>query len=315
MNDSLKKVDLIGRLAQQIDLNADLPHEAGPPPNFPEIVAAKIEPIVSITPPPPPPPSAPDRSYDLPTLRKASPQIALDLNELRNKGFLTPQSYRPNLAEEYRIIKRPMLRSAFSTDREYSDRDHIALVTSPHASDGKTFTAVNLGMSIASEQDVHVLLIDGDVRQRGMSRAFGVSSHRGLMDVLVNKDLSVSDVILRTNVRNLSILPAGHLVEAPTEMFASPKMREVIGEITRRYADRFVIIDSPPALASSEPGVLASYVGQVVMVVQANETTKEAIKEALALVDACSNVNFILNKVTLSAGSDRFGYTGFYEDS
>jgi len=301
-------VDLVGRLAQRIDLNSDTAldsetaHKADPVTAFPDAFGGdfsgrqKPNPdILENTPGPP---------------EKAQPAelITLDLQSLRDKGFLTPLNHNSLLAEEYRIIKRPMLRSAFNTQRSHDDREHIALVTSPHANDGKTFTTINLGMSIASEHDLHVLLIDGDVRQRGLSHAFGVSERKGLMDALSDPGLSLADVILRTNVPDLSIIPAGHSVDAPTEILASPRMQTLMGDITRRYPDRFIIIDSPPVLATSEPGVLASYVGQVVMVVRANETTRQAIAESLALVDACSNVNFILNSVTLSAGSDRFGY-------
>jgi protein-tyrosine kinase len=123
----------------------------------------------------------------------------------------------------------------------------------------------------------------------------------------------LADVILRTNIPHLSILPAGQAVDNPTEILASQRMKDLISEIIHRYPDRFILFDSPPVLATSEPGVLAAYVGQVIMVVLANETTKQAITESLGLIDACPNINFILNKVTLSAGSDRFGYDGYYE--
>jgi Mrp family chromosome partitioning ATPase len=128
---------------------------------------------------------------------------------------------------------------------------------------------------------------------------------------LVDPSLSAADVLLRTNIPRLTILPVGQSVDAPTEIFASQRMKYVIAEITQRYSDRFIIIDSPPVLASSEPGVLAGYVGQVIMVVAANQTTRQAIMQSLDLVDVCRNVNFILNKVTAPSGPDQFGYYGY----
>jgi receptor protein-tyrosine kinase len=244
----------------------------------------------------------------------AAQVITLDLDAMGRKGFLVPNSRRTLLAEEYRVIKRPLLRAAFDPSRQYEPRDRTTLITSPHPGDGKTFTSINLAMSVASEHETHVLLIDTDVRQRGMSRACGVADRKGLMDVLTDPKLSVADVILRTNIPHLTILPAGMSVHAPTEILASQRMIGVIDEITRRYADRFVILDGPPALASSEPGVLAAYVGQVTMVVRANLTNRQAIVESLALVEACATVNFILNKVTASVGPDRFGYYGYGEE-
>jgi exopolysaccharide/PEP-CTERM locus tyrosine autokinase len=316
MSDGMRTVDLVGRLAKHIDLNDEATFYPTPEPAFADIPAAvKPEPeptperadvaarIATAVPPPrtPNPPSA--------------PLIELDFRSLQDKGFLTPTGYNPVLAEEYRIIKRPLLRAAFHPEGYQNGwLAHTALITSPHPNDGKTFTAINLGISMAAEHDVHVLLVDGDSRQRGLSRALGIADRQGLMDVLIDPSISLGDVIVRTSIPNLSAVPAGRSVEGPTELLAGPRMRELVNEMTRRYSDRFILIDAPPVLSSSEPGVLAGYVGQVVMVVQANETTKEAISESLSLVDACSNVNFILNKVTLSAGPNRFGYSGFYED-
>jgi len=306
MNELTDTLDLVGRLAQKIDLNDESSFIPQPRSSTADAPFAPDVEAISF-------PGPPAAQIAIPAQGIAGPLAILDLEALRIAGFLTPQSDRSLMAEEYRIIKRPILRTAFNIHREYGDRFHTAMITSARPGEGKTFTTVNLGISIASEHDLHVLLIDGDVRQRGLSRALGLADRKGLMDVLSDPNISLADVILRTNIPHLSILPAGQAVDNPTEILASQRMKDLISEITHRYPDRFILFDSPPVLATSEPGVLAAYVGQVIMVVLANETTKQAITESLGLIDACPNINFILNKVTLSAGSDRFGYDGYYE--
>jgi receptor protein-tyrosine kinase len=330
MTNSRGLIDLVGRAAEHIDLNA------------------RQEPTFAPPPPPPRPPQAPERAaenataeiFDEPaapplaepvvvhatTAKPASPRdppakaspILLEFNwvHLEREGFLTPENQRSLTAEEFRLIKRPLLRTAFGRDNraQRNGISHVAMVTSPAPGDGKTFTAVNLALSIASERDLHVLLIDGDARRMGMSRVLGTAGRKGLVDVLMNPSMTVGDVIARTDVPNLSVIPAGQIVDAPSEVFASQSMTRMMAEISTRYADRFIIFDAPPALASSEAGVLASHVGQVIMVVQANETSRQAVAQAVALVDACPNISFILNRVTMSAGMDRFGRYDYYQE-
>ena len=245
----------------------------------------------------------------------AANHITLDWVALEESGYLTPQSQRSLKAEEFRIIKRPLLRTAFDPEDRHRSIAHVAMVTSPAPGDGKTFTALNLAVSIASERDLHVLLIDADIRNRGLSRALGLTDRMGLMELLTKPEVSMPSVFLRTDVANLAVIPAGKPTSGATEIFASQTMARLARDIATRYPDRFIIIDAPPVLASSEPGVLASHVGQIVMVVQANQTTKRAIGEALALVNTCTTVNFVLNQISSSAGLDRFGYYGKYGET
>ncbi|MDX2222074.1 MAG: XrtA-associated tyrosine autokinase [Rhodospirillaceae bacterium] len=244
--------------------------------------------------------------------RALQPTIEIDLVRLQKEGFLTPQNQRSLIAEEYRIIKRPLLRSAFDRTATNSQFSHVVMVTSCKPGDGKTFTSINLAMSVASERDLYVLLIDCDIRRMDLSRKLGIADRKGIMDVLLDPKLAVADVMLRTNIPNLAVIPSGQPVEAATELFASQSMTKLVDEIASRYQDRFIIFDTPPILASSEPGVLALHVGHVIMVVSAGETTKAAINEALPMVNACPNVHFILNRATMAGGRDRFGYYGQY---
>jgi receptor protein-tyrosine kinase len=295
-------MSIVERAAMQIDLNGKLPSK-------PDIGVSQSDAVILSRTEAHAPAQSPAVCHGF------GPYVELDFQALQNSGFLTPESERSLLAEEYRVIKRPIVRAAIDFQKVAGGRDNAVLVTSSRPEEGKTFTAINLAMSIAAEHDFHVLLIDGDMRRRGMSKAFGLSERTGLMDVLDGGAVSLPDAILRTNVPRLSILPAGRSAAAPTEILASEKMRNIVSDITHRYRDRFIIFDSPPVLAASEPGVLAGYVGQVIMVVRANETTKQAVAESLDLIESCSNVNFVLNSATSSARRDRFGYYGNYGEN
>ncbi|MHB1207068.1 MAG: P-loop NTPase family protein, partial [Rhodospirillaceae bacterium] len=237
MTNSTSPMDLVARLAERIDLNADTHPFHAPQPAFPHHPAdGKADP--ERFPAWPGVPPIADDADD------SGPQIDLDLEMLAKRGYLASGNPHSLLAEEYRIIKRPMLRTAFTSRRDHGERDHMILVTSARPNEGKTFTSINLGMSIASEHDVQILLIDGDVRRKGLSLALGVDDRKGLMNILCDPGVSLADTILRTNIPHFSILPAGHFAGAPTEILASQKMKQLADDLGRRYADRIVIFDS-----------------------------------------------------------------------
>jgi receptor protein-tyrosine kinase len=234
------------------------------------------------------------------TPRKTAPKpgtrkVDLDLVRMREAGMVTAASGRTSLLEDFRVIKRPLLKQAFSESAP-GRPNNLIMITSSLPGEGKTYTAINLAMSIAMELDHTVLLIDADVARPSVLRTLGLPAQRGLMDILVDDKLDLSDVMLRTNVDTLSILPAGTSTPRATELLASLTMNNLVNEIANRYPDRIVIFDSPPLLLTSESRVLASHMGQIVMVVEAQTTTQHAVKEALRQLEGCSNVNLIYNK-------------------
>ncbi len=249
--------------------------------------------------------------------RTAQRRANIDLVKLRLQDYVTPDpSGTPTrLAEEYRIIKRGLLNRAFGKGVNRIENGHLIMVTSTRPDEGKTFTSINLAMSIASERDLNVLLIDGDVRKRDLLRRLGIEAEKGLIDLLEYPDLDFSEVVIRTNIPNLSLLGAGTYSPHATELLSSARMGEFITDIASRYPDRVIIFDAPPVLASSEPSVLAMYMGQIVMVVEADKTGRRALEEALSLISTCQNISFVLNKISFKAESDRFGayYYGYSE--
>lgn len=240
--------------------------------------------------------------------------VELDLVRLQLAGFVTPNSDRTRLVEEYRIIKRPLLLRAAGPD--VVNRGNLIMVTSSQPEDGKTFTAINLAMSMASERDLNVLLVDADMHRQMSGQSamgvLGVQDQLGLLDVLANPKMDLSEVLLRTNVPNLTLLPAGSFATHPTELMASQRMEEVITGMARRYRDRVIVIDTPPVLSTSESSVLAMHVGQIVFVVEAERTSRRAIESSLSLLSRCSHISLVLNKAKADAG-ERFG-EGYYSD-
>lgn len=223
-------------------------------------------------------------------------RVELDLNRMRELGMVTAAGGRTNLLEEFRIIKRPLLKRAFGERGPKDNPANLIMITSSLPGEGKTYCAINLAMSIAMELDHTVLLVDADVARPSVLRTLGLPSQRGLMDILVDKDLDLSDVMLRTNVDTLAILPAGTATPRATELLASSTMAAMLTELANRYPDRVIIFDSPPLMLTTEARVLASHMGQIVVVVEAQTTTQHAVKESLQQLEGMSNVNLIYNK-------------------
>jgi exopolysaccharide/PEP-CTERM locus tyrosine autokinase len=228
--------------------------------------------------------------------KPATRRVELDLARMREQGMVTAAGGRTPLLEDFRIIKRPLLQRAFAERAQGAKPGNLIMITSSLPGEGKTYCAINLAMSIAMELDHTVLLVDADVARPSLLHTLGLPPQRGLMDILTDDKLDMADVMLRTNVDTLSILPAGTSTPRATELLASSTMSNLVNEIAHRYPDRIVIFDSPPLLLTSEARVLASHMGQIVMVVEAQTTTQHAVKEALHQLEGFGNVNLIYNK-------------------
>jgi exopolysaccharide/PEP-CTERM locus tyrosine autokinase len=248
-----------------------------------------------------------------PVLTGKEADLRVNLALLKEKGMLVPEVSQSQLADEYRVIKRPILDNIEGQDLNGIERANLVLVTSSLPGEGKTFTAANLALSIATERDKTVMLIDGDVAKPSISKLFGIESKKGLID-LIEGEASFQDVLLHTDIPNLAIMPAGKIHEQSTEILASSAMKEIISEISSRYKDRVVIIDSPPLLAATQGEVLASLVGQVVMVIESDSTAQHLVSEAAEKLASCEVVGCVLNKSRSGFGMGYYyGYGNYAE--
>lgn len=238
----------------------------------------------------------------------------IDLPRLQLAGYISPNAQQTRLAEEYRTIKRPLLLKAFGAEETRIKNGNVLMVTSARPGEGKTFTAINLAMSIATERDLHVMLIDADVYKHELCARLGAPNDQGLVDLLVDDSLHLPDILLRTNIDNLTILPSGARHPSAPELLASQRMAAFMKDIAARYPDRIIIIDAPPVLASSEPGVLALLVGQIIMVVESNKTDRHNLEQSLALVSNCPDISFVLNKTSSAFGSGQYSAYTYYDE-
>jgi exopolysaccharide/PEP-CTERM locus tyrosine autokinase len=230
------------------------------------------------------------------------------VDRLRDKGMLVPGSVLgPEIRNEYRRIKRPLLSNAFGKSATLVDQGNLIMVTSAVPGEGKTYSAVNLALAFAQERDHTVLLVDCDVTKQGVSRMLGVEQRRpDITDLLASENMPIEDALLKTDVPGLVVLPAGKSHEYITEMIASKRMARLVNEFANRYTDRIVVFDSPPLLSTPESQVLAGIVGQVVFVIEAGKTPVSIVRDALQMVPKDKAVGLLLNK---SEGiSNRGGY-------
>jgi len=243
----------------------------------------------------------------------SGPLQEIDRERLREQGFIVPEGAVTALLEEFRIVKRQLLVQAAGLRRDGGGpASSRVLVCSPHPGEGKTYCSINLALSIASEKESEVLLVDADFAKPSVLSSLGLSGSRGLMDALVEPGLDVLDLVIGTDIPGFSVLPAGHATNADSEYLNSRRTRAVLDRLNENAPNRMVIFDSPPALAASPAAVLAKYVGQALVVVRADRTGQGAIEDAVSLLSACPNIQLILNAVNFSPSGRRFGtYYGY----
>ena len=243
--------------------------------------------------------------------QRLSREIKIDRQRLAKAGIIFTSTERSRVAEEFRIIIRQILAKAQQAASESSENSRLIMITSARPREGKTFTSINIALAIASQLDFRVLAMDCDVERQSMSSVLGIEPDKGLVDLIADETLDMRDILLRTDISNLTVLPAGRKRPGVPELLSSRRMRDILAEIEHRYSDRYIVIDAPPCLATSDPSILASMVGQIVFVVEANRTQEAEIEESLRLVSACPNISLVLNKME-GTTSEHFGSYGYY---
>lgn len=242
----------------------------------------------------------------------AGQRILVDPAQLRANGLLAPDAEQRLLAEQYRAIKRPLLRNAVLSLDPPTPRGNLIMVASARAGEGKTFTCVNLCLSIARERDWSVVLVDGDCSKPHLTRLFSAEREPGLTDLLRDPSLEFDSLVMPTDVPDLSLLPAGSRDPTASELLASKRMDDLCENLWADGAGRIIVFDSSPLLLTSEAPVLASQVGQVVVVVRANVTPQSAVLAALERLDDTKAIGCVLNQSWgTSSPGDGYGYYGY----
>ncbi|MDO4905332.1 MAG: chromosome partitioning ATPase [Lautropia sp.] len=226
------------------------------------------------------------------------PEAQLDFENLKSRGFLVPQDKTAKIHQEFRLIKRRLLDNAFGRLRPVVDNGRLIMITSSLPAEGKTFCSINLAISVAIGGEYPVLLVDADIARPSISNTLGLrtADEHGVADYLDDPDIALENLILNTSLPGLSLLPAGHLDHRPVDLLASANMAKLVDQLARQLPDHVIIFDSPPLLPVTETRSLSALVGQVMLVVAAGETPRNAVNEALLQLETCEAVGLLLNK-------------------
>ena len=303
-----------------------------PPAARPSRPIGEASPRPDVAPPPAPPPAANNgqrRSQQAtPTVstnmrsgarspgkdqQTGTQTFRINFKDMEKLGYISRPFARGRLPEDLRAMKQRLMKrmNFFSLDahRTPGRQQNVIMVSSSWASEGKTFTACNLALSLALEDRVNVLLVDADVIRPSVHGLFGLPGTDGLTDYLRIRDNDLSPFLWRAENAPLSVLPAGSPVQSPRELFRSDEMSRFIYDVSSRYSDRLVIVDTPPLLVTAEAPVLAHHADQIIVVVQAGRTSQTALEDALDLLSAHDNVSLVLNRCN---EGDRLTTPGYY---
>jgi len=218
----------------------------------------------------------------VPVIRKTQKKLA--------PGLVTVSQPHSFEAEQFRNLKTNIL---FSSER---GAPRIIMVTSAVPDEGKSFVSANLAVTFAQSVDEHVLLIDCDLRLPTIHRVFGLSDDAPGLSDLLSGTVEVPDVLYKTDVEKLTILPGGRIPDNPTELLSSKRMKNLLMEVESRYKDRYIIIDSPPPLLTAETMAISRQVDGILIVVKHEGTSRNEVKEMIDQLDKDKILGVIVNR-------------------
>jgi protein-tyrosine kinase len=250
---------------------------------------------------------APQRATAAPAASQAT--VILDRATLRSAGLMPPEEELDLITRQYRKIKHPLVGRAMGRGVPREPKGYLIMIASAMSGEGKSFTAMNLALSLALEKDLTVLLVDADAPKPHLSRVMGLANAPGLLDVLRDPQLEVESLIHATNVRSLSFLPLGAGGDDATELLSSARMERTAALLGQRDSHRIVVFDSPPLLQTTESPALAHVAGQIVVVVRADSTPQPLLLDALNTLQGHSAVSLVLNQ-SLQSGTAPYYYYG-----
>ena len=330
---------LLERAAEMYDLGAVLRSPAPQPAPSPEPAPAAVEarkpepapaaapvaaPQPAAVPVPVPAPVAAETPAPAPVRRVFSasrPAVtpsgeATEINRdvLAANGFIVPGAPMTALAEEFRLLKHQLLSDIEAAKRQSDEKRRAVLVCSAQPKAGKTFSAINLALSLAGEKELEVLLVEADFLKPDALALLGIPGGPGFVDALLDPDVDPETLVIRTDVPGLSVLPAGAKTNNVPELLASDRCREVLAKLAGNQR-RIILFDSPPVLMASHATVLAGLVGRALVVVRADQTTEADLREAIGLLQGCE-ISLILNGAGIAVTGRKFGsYDGYgHED-
>lgn len=237
----------------------------------------------------------PEKSEEVNIAYTQTKVLDIDAQSLKKNKIIS------HIKEEWMAEQISILRTQLLHKLEEIDGNTL-MVTSANPGEGKTFTSINLGVSIAQDLNRTVLLVDCDLRRPDDSHFdfssdfFGVEINKGLADYLLGQ-AELKDILLNPGIERLTILPGGKPLLNSSELLASRKMEMLVKEMKERYGkDRIIIFDCPSILAISDPLSIARFVDGILLVVETNRSTKDDIKKVMNLLKDRVILGTVLNK-------------------
>jgi capsular exopolysaccharide synthesis family protein len=228
---------------------------------------------------------------------KQNPIVSIPISKLREKGMVTLDMKNRGIIEEFRHLKRNLLKNIIKSEKSMGVG---VVVSSAWPGEGKTFTALNLIMSLSMEKTKKILFVDADLEKGEATKFLDLQNYRGLTDYLEDPSLDANDVTLQTSIESLKIIPRGLTTAHSAEVFSSQRMEAFVKEICQKGLYEMVIFDSPPVLVSSSANILSGMADQTLVVIQANETTGKSIREMEEKLVDSSSIGYVLNRASFS---------------
>lgn len=248
--------------------------------------------------PQPAQPAQPAPERRLPVRRVEEHELPVcDAPPVAVRGSLALEQF-PALARDFRFLKRPVLARVFGLSRSTSKAGNLVMITSDMPQAGKSFISLNLGASMASEQMTRVVLVDADPVRHTLSSRLGIDGRHGLLELLAGEAHGLGDVLMRTDMPSLFVLPAGQPRSDATELLSGPRMADILAAFEE--PNTVVLLDSPPLLLSSEGRVLSDLVHHTLVIVEAGRSTASDIASVVGLLKGTSaNISMVLNKTPI----------------
>ena len=242
------------------------------------------------------------RITDLPLLGSIA---KLDTRAGENGGeLITHTMPKANISEAFRTIRTNIFFASFDTPKR------LIGVTSSVPEEGKTLFAANLAVSIA-QADKRVLLIDADMRRPRLHRIFNQKRAPGLSNLIMAEDIegAIGEAIRKLPIPGVDVIYSGDIPHNPNELLGSQKLKGIIDLISERYD--YILFDSPPILSVSDPVVLTNRLDGTILIIHAEKTDKNALKQALESIPDEKVMGLVLNNINIER--DRYYYRYYHQ--
>jgi len=217
--------------------------------------------------------------------REEKEQLGVPPKEIAPVLIAPPHSFS---AEAFRKLKTQIFLHPENSPR-------TILITSAAPQEGKTLVAVNLALAISREIHSSAILVDGDLRRPGIrlekdKRAKGLSNY-------LSDGVPLSEILLNSEVEKLRVIPAGSSTRKSSELIRSKKMGELIESLKGFGDNTYIVIDSPPIMATADPSLLSKMVDGIILVVRAGYTSRESVQGAIKSIDRQKIVGVVFNQI------------------